>query len=699
MKIIAERLYQGANSYLPVPAVVLVLTAGDGDALPAPADLARAARKINEAIKPIDNPFTPARLKDLYEPETGLAAAGALIADLALVLHRQFGCTASGSTLRPLGEPGRLAIAYETRFPIFGRTAGHCALRLLLAALKDDGTASGVLAGLVEELKDNVTTQLPSYETRLLLQEADRRGIPWFRLAENIPVVELGQGALRQRFRSSLTERTGDTAYRIASFKPLAAHVMQQVGVPMPGQAIADTEDAAAAIAARLGYPVVVKPVGRDMGVGVRIGIASESELRAAYRDSRQHGTLQIESHLPGFDHRFTFIDGRLVSVLRTSPPVLRGDGSSTIGALLEAVPQTTATLVQKPIIVDDEVRERIAATGYGLDDVLPAGKRIQLRRWWRNKPDHVLENVTDLTHPENIDAALLAVETVGLDVAGVDYITTDISRPYHETGGAFTEVNPMPALAGVQRSGTRAYPLLLEVRFPAAATGRVPVAVMAGGSGAPEIADTVERLLTQAGHRAGIAADGRLAVSGALIRRKAGLEIERMRTILRHPRTTAALIQVSAASVVEHGLGLERCDVGIVLPRDAALDGATSSPAAIEAQGAAVLISAIDRFLVMRADDPLAAMAIAAMGERPIIWVAADAAGPADRRRHDIVVSAASVDGGRVATIDEGQAPRRLRLPPAGGASERGWPLLVAVATAFALGITLPEEIGPSCG
>lgn len=176
------------------------------------------------------------------------------------------------------------------------------------------------------------------------------------------------------------------------------------------------------------------------------------------------------------------------------------------------------------------------------------------------------------------------------------------------------------------------------------------------------------------------------------------------MRSVLRHPRTTAALVQVTAGSVVEHGLGLERCDVGILLPQDAAPDGSPPSSSDSDAQFAAVLISAIDWFLIMGIDDPRAAMAIAASGKGRIIWVAADgaASGAGHRRRHDIVVSAAHKDGERVAIIDDGEAPRRLRLPSglaaaSGGQKPReiGWPLLVAVATAYALGIELPEEIG----
>jgi len=42
---------------------------------------------------------------------------------------------------------------------------------------------------------------------------------------------------------------------------------------------------------------------------------------------------------------------------------------------------------------------------------------------------------------------AVRSTRAIGLDVGGVDFITSDISKPFHQTGGAICEVNASPGL------------------------------------------------------------------------------------------------------------------------------------------------------------------------------------------------------------------------------------------------------------
>src|SRR3546814_3684243 len=51
----------------------------------------------------------------------------------------------------------------------------------------------------------------------------------------------------------------------------------------------------------------------------------------------------------------------------------------------------------------------------------------------------------TDEIHPENALVAEQAAMTIGLDVAGIDFLSPDISRSVRETGGGIIEVNAAP--------------------------------------------------------------------------------------------------------------------------------------------------------------------------------------------------------------------------------------------------------------
>src|SRR3546814_20512036 len=47
--------------------------------------------------------------------------------------------------------------------------------------------------------------------------------------------------------------------------------------------------------------------------------------------------------------------------------------------------------------------------------------------------------------HPENALVAEQAAMTIGLDIAGIDFLSPDISRSVRETGGGIIEVNAAP--------------------------------------------------------------------------------------------------------------------------------------------------------------------------------------------------------------------------------------------------------------
>ena len=54
-------------------------------------------------------------------------------------------------------------------------------------------------------------------------------------------------------------------------------------------------------------------------------------------------------------------------------------------------------------------------------------------------------EDVTDIVHPSNVSMAERISKIIDLDICGIDIMTTDISKPLEETGGAVLEVNAGP--------------------------------------------------------------------------------------------------------------------------------------------------------------------------------------------------------------------------------------------------------------
>ena len=113
---------------------------------------------------------------------------------------------------------------------------------------------------------------------------------------------------------------------------------------------------------------------------------------------------------------------------------------------------------------------------------VPPAGERVLVQR-----NGNLSNDVTDQVHPANAAAAVLAAKTVGLDVAGVDMVADDISRPLRQQGGAVVEVNAGPGLQMHLQPAARCTPrpvgeLIVSSLFPPDADGRIPIVAVRGG-------------------------------------------------------------------------------------------------------------------------------------------------------------------------------------------------------------------------
>ena len=97
--------------------------------------------------------------------------------------------------------------------------------------------------------------------------------------------------------------------------------------------------------------------------------------------------------------------------------------------------------------------------------------------------------DVTDSIHKHNAELVLRAVDIIGLDVAGVDLVTPDISRPMDQDGGAIIEINAAPGIRmhhyPVEGQPRNAGQAIVDYLFPNPGdNGRIPIAVITGTNG-----------------------------------------------------------------------------------------------------------------------------------------------------------------------------------------------------------------------
>ena len=88
--------------------------------------------------------------------------------------------------------------------------------------------------------------------------------------------------------------------------------------------------DEAIAVAARIGYPVVLKPLDGNHGRGVCLDLGNEAEVRACFATAASEsrdGRIVVERYLAGKDYRILVVDKRVVAVAERVPAHVVGDG------------------------------------------------------------------------------------------------------------------------------------------------------------------------------------------------------------------------------------------------------------------------------------------------------------------------------------------------------------------------------------
>jgi len=443
------------------------------------------------------------------------------------------------------------------------------AVNRLVSGQRTDDLETG-LPKVVETLR---RTGPVGVNTLRLLRAAHDLGIPWRRVSGN--VFQFGQGAASRWLDSSFTDATPHISSGLARDKTSTATVLRDAGLPAPKHAVVRDADDAAAVASRLGYPVVVKPANLDGGRGVAAGLLAPGSVRKAYAAARRLSTrVLVEKHVDGRDYRLQVFQGEVYWAVERIPGGVTGDGSLNVRQLLaqlNADPRRGrgASFVLRPIALDDEALDLLAEQGLHPDAVPEEGRFIRLRRSANVANGGLPVPVLDNVHPDNLALAARAARALRLDVAGIDLLMPDITRSWLSVGGAICEVNAQPQLA----AHLPAWLLQRLVRDQ----GRIPIVFVLGGTQGEPWLDGIREVLAGAGRCLGIATPhgvwigGNQALVGPCDAFRGGL------ALVADPLVEAAMVVVGDGSLLRTGLPVDRFDVLVLAdsggadPEDAA--------------------------------------------------------------------------------------------------------------------------------
>lgn len=471
---------------------------------------------------------------------------------------------------RETGKRGVYKVAVRARYEEVSRMALTAARDLVMAAIEDRPFD---VEAVVREMTDLAERIGLGPSTANIVDAATDRRIPYLRLNDG-NLVQFGYGARSRRIWTAETDQTSAISESISSDKDLTRRLLQAVGVPMPEGRIVSGPDDAWEAAQDIGLPVVVKPSDANHGRGVSMDLNTREEIEAAYRLADAEGSdVMVERFIRGDEHRLLIVGGKLVAASKGEIATVTGDGVSNITQLIdtqinsdprrgehEDFPLSPITYEEDPTVL--LVLERQGMTP---ESVPPAGKTVIIQ-----SRGNLAFDCTDDVHPAVAAAASLAARTVGLDIAGVDMVAEDISRPLEEQGGAIVEVNAGPGLlmhikpaVGTPRDVGRA---IVDHLFPDPDNnGRIPIVGVTGSSGKTMVSRLVARMMTLHGAQVGLACSDGLFMRQRAVEKRDSANWEAAHRILMSRSIDAAVFENGFRAILTEGVAYDRCQVGVV--------------------------------------------------------------------------------------------------------------------------------------
>ncbi len=570
---------------------------------------------------------------------------GHVMEHVALELQNLAGSRVTFGKTRGTGDHGHYHMVYEYESDWVGDEAGDLALKLIHHLIPE------ALRGGAEVDPDFDFQRELDYiirgsqrrafgpSTASLVRAADDRGIPWIRLNES-SLVQFGHGRHQKRIQATITSETRHIAVEIACDKELTNRVLQDLGLPVPEQKEVFSAERAVSAARSIGYPVVVKPVDGNHGRGVSIGLTTDEQVVTAFHVAQEHSRgVLVESYITGFDHRMLVVDGELVAVAKRVPGHVVGDGTRTVKELVDIVNTDPRRgigheKVLTRLELDEQALRLLAAQGHTPETVLPEGEVFYLRSTANLSTGGTAIDLTDVVHPDNIEMAVRAVKAVGLDVGGVDFLTPDITRSYHEVGGGICELNAAPGfrmhVAPSEGQPRDVAGKVLDMLFPEGTPSRIPIAAITGTNGKTTTTRMLAHIQKMNGRTVGMTTtdgvyiDGMKTVGGDMT----GPVSAQM--VLRDPKVDVAVLETARGGMLRRGMGYNKPDVVGVLNVSAdhlGLGGIHTLEQLAEVKR--IPVEVCQDTVVLNADDPLVARMAAHTGAKRICWVTCSTGNP----------------------------------------------------------------------
>lgn len=571
IKILDLTIYRGRNLYSHHPVMKLTVDIGEYGEIPTK-DISGFNEKLLKAFPGLKTNccglgYEGGFLERLREG-TYLSH---VLEHCVLEMQAMIGYDVHYGKTRTITAPNVYYLIYEYENEVCGLECGKAAVFIFNCFLNGEEIDSNDFIDYLKEV--SLDAELgPS--TSAIAQEAKNRNIPVTRIG-NESLVQLGYGRHSRLIESTLTDATSCLSADISSNKQLTKSILSDHKIPVPDGKVVYSEISAVMVANQIGFPVVLKPFNSNQGKGVHLNITSDKEVRSAFREAAKFSNgIIVEKYIKGRDYRILVVGDKVSAVARRLPASVVGDGKHTIKELIDIVnldpnrgEQHEKQLTK--IKLDTVSLDILQKKGITADTVPKTGETVTLRENGNLSTGGTAIDCTDIIHPDNAEIAIRAAEAVGLDIAGIDVVTDDISKSIVDTGGAVVEVNTAPGIRmhlypseGKPRNVSSD---IVDLLFPNTEYYEFPLVSVTGTNGKTTTVRLISHTLALTGKSVGMTSTSGTFIGEKCICKGDNSGPKSAKSLLSNRQIDAAVLETARGGIVREGLGYDLADVGVI--------------------------------------------------------------------------------------------------------------------------------------
>ncbi|MFH2123396.1 MAG: phosphatidylglycerol lysyltransferase domain-containing protein [Pseudomonadota bacterium] len=287
--------------------------------------------------------------------------------------------------------------------------------------------------------------EVKDINTALFIMAARELGLDVDIVSASYSYCVISDGKKTLHVYHNATSITDVATRRVTHNKYLSQNILKSHGIPVPNAKIFSPQDEDKILAYVERFkPIVIKPVKGSRSVGVTVNPQNPVEVRQAVARIKSDRVM-IEQYIYGAIYRILIHNSKILDVLLWLPPYIVGNGLDSLHDLVELKNEYYRKNDLYLIQIDFEF---LTQQGFDMGFIPEKGQHIAVH------PSHehyvggepVRVDIQTI-HPDNIAMFIKTAKISGLTLAGLDFISKDLSVPFSENGACINEINSSPEI------------------------------------------------------------------------------------------------------------------------------------------------------------------------------------------------------------------------------------------------------------